>query len=148
MLRPTFTRITAQAGLRRAFSQTAARPLARITVIGNLTDNPEIHATSTGREILRYIVASNAGPRDESGNQKASFFRITAFTPEGRQREFIQSLSKGTLVCVEGDATMQVYEDAEGKNRTTLNIVQRSIDVLRRPRQTEDSEGYAASGAQ
>ncbi len=30
-----------------------------------------------------------------------------------------------TLVCVEGDATMQTYEDAEGKNRTALNIVQR-----------------------
>ncbi|OIW33835.1 single-strand binding protein family [Coniochaeta ligniaria NRRL 30616] len=138
MLRPTISRITAQAGVRRAFSSTPARPLAKITIIGNLTDSPELHATSTGNHLLRYSVASNSGPRDESGNQKVSYFRVTAFTREGGRRDFIQNLQKGTLVYVEGDATMQTYEDAEGKSRTALNIVQRSIDVLRRPRQAED----------
>lgn len=34
-----------------------------------------------------------------------------------------------TLVYVEGDATIQQYEDAEGKNRTALNIVQRKSET-------------------
>jgi single-stranded DNA-binding protein len=95
MLRQTISRITAQAGARRAFSSTPARPLAKITIIGNLTDSPELQATSTGRELIRYSVASNSGPRDESGNQKVSFFRVTAFPPEGPRRDFIQNLQKG-----------------------------------------------------
>lgn len=95
MLRPTIARITAQSGARRAFSSTPARPLARITIVGNLTDSPELQATSTGRELIRYSVASNSGPRDESGNQKVSFFRVTAFPPEGPKRDFIQNLQKG-----------------------------------------------------
>jgi single-stranded DNA-binding protein len=95
MLRPTISRISAQAGVRRAFSSTPARPLAKITLIGNLTDTPELVATSTGREIVRYSVASHSGPRDESGNQKVSFFRVTAFATEGPRRDFIQNLQKG-----------------------------------------------------
>lgn len=95
MLRPTIFRISAQAGVRRAFSSTPARPLAKITIIGNLTDSPELVATSTGRELVRYSVASNSGPRDESGNQRVSFFRVTAFPPDGPRRDFIQNLPKG-----------------------------------------------------
>jgi single-stranded DNA-binding protein len=95
MLRPTISRFAAQAGVRRAFSSTPARPLAKITLIGNLTDTPELHATSTGREILRYTVVSNAGPRDEAGNRPASFFRVTSFEKEGARRDFLQSLPKG-----------------------------------------------------
>ena len=95
MLRPTISRITAQAGVRRAFSSTPSRPLAKITLIGNLTDTPELVPTSTGRELVRYSVASNSGPRDESGNRTVSFFRVTAFMNDGPRREFIQNLQKG-----------------------------------------------------
>jgi len=95
MFRPTVSRITAQAGVRRAFSSTPCRPLAKITIIGNLTDSPELIPTSTGRELVRYSVASNSGPRDESGNRMVSYFRVTAFPPEGPRREFIQNLQKG-----------------------------------------------------
>lgn len=37
-----------------------------------------------------------------------------------------------TLVFVEGDASINQWEDAEGKSRTTMNIVQRQLHRLRR----------------
>lgn len=75
----------------RAFSTTTPRPLAKITIIGNLADTPEVHSTSTGREVLRYAVASNSGPRD---NRKTSWFRVTSFA-EGPQRDYLMNLPKG-----------------------------------------------------
>ncbi|KAK0621292.1 single-strand binding protein family [Bombardia bombarda] len=114
----------------RAFSSTPSRPVARITIIGNLADTPELKATSTGTEILRYAVASNRGTAD---NRQTDWFNIVSFEPEGPRRDFLQSLPKGSLVCVEGDASMNTFEDGDGKTRTALNIRQRSIDVLRRP---------------
>jgi hypothetical protein len=63
-----------------------------MTIIGRLADTPELQATSTGQEILRYAVGTNSGPRD---NQKTSWFRVTSFVPEGPQRDFIASLDKG-----------------------------------------------------
>lgn len=76
----------------RAFSGTSARPLAKITIVGNLAQNPELSATSTGREILKYSIASNHG-RGE--NAKTSWFRVTSFEPEGPRRDYFQSLAKG-----------------------------------------------------
>lgn len=115
----------------RAFSTTPSRPLAKITIVGNLVQTPELQATSTGREVLKYAVASNTG-RGE--NTRTSYFRVSSFEAEGPRRDYFQTLPKGTLVYVEGDASNDKYEDAEGKTRTALSIIQRNLEVLRRPR--------------
>jgi hypothetical protein len=73
-----------------------------MTIVGRLADTPELQATSTGQEILRYAVGTNSGPRD---NQKTSWFRVTSFLPEGPQRDFIAGLDKGfvsLLLCLLG----------------------------------------------
>jgi hypothetical protein len=80
----------------RTFSSTASRPVARITIVGNLADSPELRASSTGREFLRYSVASNSGSAE---NRKTSWFNVSAFVNEGAQRDFFQSLPKG-CVCL------------------------------------------------
>ncbi|KAL6924516.1 hypothetical protein ACHAPO_003736 [Fusarium lateritium] len=120
----------------RAFSTTTARPLAKITIVGNLADTPEVHPTSTGREIVRYAVASNSGSRE---NRKTSWFKVTSFA-EGPHRDYLMSLPKGATVYVEGDATLNAYTDANGQNRTSFSVVQRQIEVLRRPQAPEQGE--------
>ena len=78
----------------RAFSSSAPRPLARFTVIGNLADTPELRASSTGREYLRYSVASNTGTGE---NRKTSWWNVSCFENEGPRRAFFQSLPKGCV---------------------------------------------------
>ncbi|OHF00128.1 single-strand binding protein family [Colletotrichum orchidophilum] len=114
----------------RAFSTTPSNNFARITIVGNLADTPELVPTSTGREIIRYAVASNSGSKE---NRQTSWFRVTSFEPEGPRRDFLQSLPKGATVYVEGDATIGTYQDAEGKTRNSLRVIHRSIEVLKRP---------------
>ncbi|RDW78448.1 hypothetical protein BP5796_06300 [Coleophoma crateriformis] len=119
----------------RAFSTSTARSsFAKMTIVGRLGDVPAIEATSTGREILKYVVGTNSGPKD---NQKTSWFRVVSFMDEGPQRDFIASLDKGTLVYVEGDASMSSYQDENQKTRTSLSIVQQRLEVLspRKPSQ-------------
>ncbi|KAJ9150712.1 hypothetical protein NKR23_g3590 [Pleurostoma richardsiae] len=129
----------------RAFSTTATRPLAKVTIVGNLADSPELQATSTGRDIIKYSVASNSGSKE---NRHTSWFRVASFEPEGPRREFLQSLQKGSLVYVEGDVSINQWEDAEGNSRTSFNIIQQRIELLRRPySQVDSSSGdQAAAG--
>ncbi|KAH8673756.1 hypothetical protein BX600DRAFT_214726 [Xylariales sp. PMI_506] len=124
--------------LARAFSASSSRPLAKITIIGNLAATPELKATSTGHEVVEYAVASNSGPRD---NRVTSWFRVSSFEPEGPRRDFLTSLPKGATVYVEGNAAMSTVPDAnaEGKSRSYLNIYQTTLEVLRRPA-TQESE--------
>ncbi|KAF4968240.1 hypothetical protein FSARC_4331 [Fusarium sarcochroum] len=120
----------------RAFTTTAPRPVARITIVGNLADTPELHSTSTGREILRYAVASNSGSRE---NRKTSWFKVTSFA-EGPSRDYLMNLPKGATVYVEGDASTNTYTDSNGQSRTAFNVVQRNIEVIRRPQAPEQGE--------
>ncbi|KAK6601293.1 hypothetical protein ACHAO1_001459 [Botrytis cinerea] len=112
----------------RNFSTSARNnTFAKLTLIGRLADKPEITATSQGQEIMKYAVGTSTG-RGE--NQKTSWFRVVSFLPEGPQRDFISSLDKGTLVYVEAEAQMNNYQDADGKNRSSMSAVQQRIDVL------------------
>lgn len=77
----------------RAFSTSSPRSLARISIIGNLADTPELQPTSSGRDILKYAVASNSGPKD---NRQTSWFRVTSFA-EGPRKDFLLSLPKGCV---------------------------------------------------
>jgi single-stranded DNA-binding protein len=83
----------------RAFSTSTPRSIARISIIGNLADTPEVVPTSTGRELVRYAVASNSGPRD---NRQVSWFRVTSFS-EGPQKDYLLSLPKGYVDVVSVD---------------------------------------------
>ncbi|KAI9929893.1 hypothetical protein ASPWEDRAFT_35111 [Aspergillus wentii DTO 134E9] len=129
-LRPML-RATSASGLSaRTFSSSSSRSVARMIITGRLANDPELQATSSGQEIIKYSVASTQPGRD---NKPASFFRIASFQPEGAQRDFLLNLPKGTLVYLEGDASIRQWEDADGKRNSALNIVQRSIEVLKRP---------------
>lgn len=87
-----FRRATAAtAGAARSFTTTTPRSVAKMSIIGNLADTPELHQTSSGRDIIRYAVASNSGPRD---NRQTSWFRVVSFA-EGGRRDFMLSLPKG-----------------------------------------------------
>ncbi|KAJ9482281.1 hypothetical protein VN97_g11159 [Penicillium thymicola] len=114
----------------RAFSSSPAHSLARLTLTGRLGAEPELQATSSGQEIVKYTVATSHGNRE---NRQTTWWRVTNFVPEGAQRDFVLGLQKGTLVFVEGDAKMSPWEDADGNSRSTLNIVQRTLEVLKRP---------------
>ena len=95
----------------RAFSTSSrANSFAKMTIIGRLADQPELQATSTGTEILRYAVGTSSGPKD---NQKTSWFRVTGFLPEGPQRDFIASLEKGYVVspCSSGLGGRETKEE-------------------------------------
>ncbi|KAE8349823.1 hypothetical protein BDV28DRAFT_140380 [Aspergillus coremiiformis] len=135
-LRPLMSAAPRGALSARSFSSSSSRSLARMIVTGRLAATPELQATSSGQDIIRYTVATSTGTRD---NQKTSWFRIASFD-QGPQRDFLLNLQKGTLVLIEGNASLREWEDAEGKKQNTLNIVQRSIEVLKRPNIPTENE--------
>jgi hypothetical protein len=84
---------TASTGALRAFSTSAPRSIARINILGNLGDTPELRTSASGLEYLRYSVASNTGSRD---NRQTSWFSVAAFV-DGPRKDFIMSLPKGLV---------------------------------------------------
>ena len=115
----------------RNFSSTPARGVARITIVGNLADTPELHATSTGREILKYAVASNSGPRD---NRQTSWFRVTSFEAPGPRRDFLQSLPKGCVLEQQSLPLSKEKADISPPDRSSTSRVMPALTSTRMPR--------------
>ncbi|OGM42593.1 ssDNA binding protein [Aspergillus bombycis] len=124
-LRPLMRTATGGALSARSFSSSSSRSVARMIITGRLAAAPELQATSSGQDVIRYTVATSTGARD---NRQTSWFKVASFD-QGAQRDYVLSLQKGTLVYLEGSASLRDWEDAEGKKQTTLNIVQREIPV-------------------
>ncbi|RAL02127.1 single-stranded DNA-binding protein [Aspergillus ibericus CBS 121593] len=139
-LRPTLRAASGAALSARSFSSSSSRSVARLLLTGRLAAQPELHATASGQEVVKYTIASNHGP---SSKRQTSWFRVSAFV-DGSQREFITGLQQGTLLFVEGDASIRQWEDADGKRQSTLSVVQRAVEVLKRPYNPEASSESAS----
>ncbi|KAB8262411.1 hypothetical protein BDV32DRAFT_147698 [Aspergillus pseudonomiae] len=135
-LRPVMRTATGGALSARSFSSSSSRSVARMIITGRLAAAPELQATSSGQDVIRYTVATSTGARD---NRQTSWFKVASFD-QGGQRDFVLGLQKGTLVYLEGSASLREWEDAEGKKQTTLNIVQRNLEVLKRPNIPNENE--------
>ena len=85
----------------RPFSTSPAHSIARIIVTGRLAAEPEIQATSTGQDVVKYVVGTSYGPKD---NRQTSWFRIASFQPEGPSRDHLLSLQKGCVIPLSAGA--------------------------------------------
>ncbi|KAF2012658.1 hypothetical protein BU24DRAFT_425292 [Aaosphaeria arxii CBS 175.79] len=131
----------------RAFSSTPRAELARMTLVGRLGVQPEEVTVTGDKTLVRYVIGSSSGKGD---NQKTSWFRVASFV-QGPQKDFLLSLPKGSLLHVDADARIDVYDDAEGNKKSNLSLVARSFDVISRPRQEDtpetNDEGLVQDGA-
>ena len=94
-----------------------------ITVVGNLTKDPEEVVTRSGKVLARFTVAFNPPPRrgeQRSSPDDASFFDVVAFEPLAVN--ILNSLHRGNQVVVVGSLRQQRWKTPEGDNRSRIEI--------------------------
>jgi single-strand DNA-binding protein len=95
-----------------------------ITVVGNLTADPELRYTQNGLPVANFTIASTPRNFDRQSNEwkdgEALFMRASAW------REFAEhiagTLTKGMRVVAQGRLTQRSYQDREGNNRTAIEL--------------------------
>lgn len=93
-----------------------------ITVVGNLTADPELRYTQSGLAVANFTIASTPRTFNRQTNQMedgdALFLRASCW------REFAEhvasSLQKGSRVIAQGRLVQQSYDDREGNKRTAI----------------------------
>src|SRR5919109_3744466 len=100
----------------------------QVTLVGNLTDDPELRYTPNGTPVATFTVAVNRRTRDESGQWKdgeTSFFRCNVWRQQAEN--VAESLTKGTRVIVIGRLRQRSWETPEGQKRTVIEIEVESV---------------------
>lgn len=95
-----------------------------ITVIGNLTADPELRFTPSGAAVANFTVASTPRTFDRQTNEwkdgEALFLRCNIWRDAAEN--VTESLTKGSRVIVQGRLKQRSYETKEGERRTVVEL--------------------------
>jgi single-strand DNA-binding protein len=113
----------------------SSRSLNKVTLIGNLTRDPELRYTPTGAAVCTIGIATNRTWVTDSGEKKeeTEFHRAVAWNKLAELCS--QLLAKGRKVYVEGRLRTSAWQAQDGSQRTSTEIVIEDMIVLdsRRP---------------
>ena len=122
-----------------------ARGINKVILIGNLGNDPDIRYTASGAAVANIRLATTESWRDkESGEQqeRTEWHRIVFF---GRLAEIVgEYLRKGSQIYVEGRLQTRKWQDKEGADRYTTEIVANEMQMLGRSRSDSTSDEAAA----
>ena len=132
-----------------------ARGVNKVILIGNLGQDTEIKSTAAGAAIANFSVATSESWKDKNTGQqveKTEWHRVVAFN---RLAEIIgQYVKKGSKIYIEGSLRTRKWQDKEGKDHYTTEIVANEMQMLDgRGRASagggdfSQSQSYASSGA-
>ena len=95
-----------------------------ITVVGNLTDDPELRFTPSGAAVANFTVASTPRTLNKQTNEwedgEAMFLRCSVWRQAAEN--VAESLQKGARVIVQGRMRARTWETREGEKRTSFEI--------------------------
>ena len=95
-----------------------------ITVIGNITGDPELRFTPSGAAVANFTVASTPRTLDKATNEwkdgEALFLRCSIWRQAAEN--VAESLQKGMRVIVQGRLQQRSYDTKEGEKRTVYEL--------------------------
>lgn len=104
--------------------------LNKVMLIGRLGNDPEVHYTQDGSMVVNFRLATSEYWKDKNGEKKerTEWHRCVAF----RKRAEIcgNYLSKGKLIYGEGKIQTRKWEDKEGNERHTTEIILNNMQIL------------------
>ena len=109
----------------------------KLTIIGNLTREPELRTTTSGISVCSFTVAVNRRKTQNQQQPEADFFRVTAWRELGEN--CAKWLIKGKKVCVIGPVSVSTYQGQDGKTYANLEVTAQDVEFLSPAGQTENA---------
>jgi single-strand DNA-binding protein len=118
-----------------------ARSLNIVTLMGNLTRDPELRQTPNGQNVCSFSLALNRSYKDASGEwqEATDYVDITAWGPLGER--VAQYLHKGSRCLVQGRIQSRSWEQ-EGQKRSKVEVLAGDVTFL----DTRGGDGEGSEG--
>jgi single-strand DNA-binding protein len=128
-----------------------------VSIIGNLTRDPELRFTPSGQPTTSFGVAVNRrwqNRQTQEWDEQTSYFDVVCW---GQLAEnAAQSLTKGSRVMVDGRLDQRSWENQEGERRSKIEITAdevapslrwATVAITKNERRTPDGGGYNGGGS-
>jgi len=111
-----------------------SRSLNKVTLIGNLGNDPEVRSTTGGNRVATFSLATSRSWNDQAGNrqEKTEWHRCVVWNTKGSQLADIveKYVRKGDKLYVEGRIEYRQWQDKEGQTRYSTEINVRELIML------------------
>jgi single-strand DNA-binding protein len=129
-----------------------SRSLNKVTLIGNLGNDPEVRATPGGNRVATFSLATSRSWNDQSGNkqEKTEWHRCVVWNTKGSQLADIveKYVKKGDKLYVEGRIEYRQWQDKDNQTRYSTEINVRELIMLSsRSAGGDEGDGGFAGGA-
>ena len=106
-----------------------ARSVNQVTLMGNLTRDPELRQTPTGQSVVSFSLALNRAYKDQSGDwvEATDFIDVVAWGPLAERVS--QYLSKGRRALVQGRLQSRSWEQ-DGQKRNKVEVLASDVTFL------------------
>ena len=98
-----------------------------VTIIGNLTKDPELRSTNDGVSVCGFTVAVNRPKTRTNQDPGADYFNVSAWRQKGEV--CAKYLTKGSKVCVTGRISLRTWEK-EDKHGASLEVAADEVEFL------------------
>ena len=99
----------------------------KLTIIGNVTRDPELRTTTSGKNVCTFTVAANR--RKKVPNQpEADFFRVSAW--EQKADLCSKYVVKGKKICVIGAVSVHPYMTSKGEAAASMEVLADEVEFL------------------
>ncbi len=128
-----------------------------VTLIGNVTRDPELRFTPSGQGVASFGLAVNRRWQNRQNNEweeATSFFDVVCWGTLGENVS--ESVSKGTRIIVTGRLDQRSWESQEGDKRSKIEVVAdevgpslrwASAEVSKNERKSADGGGFSSGGS-
>ena len=117
----------------------------KLTIIGNLTADPELRTIPSGVNVCTFTVAVNRRYSSSKEERQTDFFRVAAWRQLGEN--CARYLTKGKKVAVVGEVSARAYEGKDGSIRASLEVTADEVEFLSpREQGSYPQNGYQPAG--
>ena len=111
-----------------------SRSLNKVTLIGNLGNDPEVRSTTGGNRVATFSLATSRTWNDQSGQrqEKTEWHRCVVWNTKGSQLADIveKYVHKGDKLYIEGRIEYRQWQDKDGQTRYSTEINVRELIML------------------
>ena len=118
----------------------------KITLIGNLTRDPEHVTTSSGISLCRFGLAVQRRFSSNDGEKDVDFFNIVVW--RGAAENCYKYLKKGSKVGISGSIQIRNYEANDGTKKLNVDIVAEEVEFLSSKNVSGDAQPVYTEQAQ
>lgn len=119
----------------------------RVILIGQIGQDPEFRTLESGASVAKFSVATNENYKDKSGEWQTQTEWHDVICWRHLADKARDTLGKGALVYIEGKLTHRAWQDKDGNNRKTTEVVASYFRRVDKKTEVEEVDPNVGSSA-